>query len=237
MPHPISVEQIARVRAAVRRHGERSADRQAELERLVTATEVGARQVSAALSRPTTVTRDCVDQLCAALRAQSRRARAAVTLTRHLCIGAREDCLADRRLLSELGEDPAERTPETPYTSRSVLVVDDYEDSRELLSLVLHDAGFTVRTASNGIEAIIAAYEMRPAVIVMDVTMPVLDGIEATRLIRSIDVLRHARVIAYTAQAAPEQPAAQLFTAVMRKPAPVDALVTMVRRYSDPRCR
>lgn len=130
MPHPISVEQIARVRAAVRRHGERSADRQAELERLVTATEVGARQVSAALSRPTTATRDCVDQLCAALRAQSRRARAAVTLTRHLCIGAREDCLADRRLLSELGEDPAERTPETPYTSRSVLVVDDYEDSR-----------------------------------------------------------------------------------------------------------
>jgi len=42
-----------------------------------------------------------------------------------------------------------------------------------------------VRTAANGVEALIAAHEMRPAVIVMDVTMGVLDGIEATRLIKA----------------------------------------------------
>jgi DNA-binding NtrC family response regulator len=64
---------------------------------------------------------------------------------------------------------------------------------------VLQNAGFVVRTASNGLEALIAAFEMRPAVIVMDVTMPVLDGLEATRLIKAADATRHARVIAFTA--------------------------------------
>ena len=81
-----------------------------------------------------------------------------------------------------------------------MLVVDDYHDSREFMSMVLHNAGFIVRTATNGLEAVIAAYEMQPAVIVMDVMMPVLDGVEATRLIKEIDQLRDARVIAYTAR-------------------------------------
>ena len=89
----------------------------------------------------------------------------------------------------------------------AVLVVDDYQDSREFMSMVLHNAGFIVRTATNGLEAVIAAYEMQPAVIVMDMIMPVLDGIEATRLIKAIDELRDARVIAYAAQP-PIDPAA-----------------------------
>jgi CheY-like chemotaxis protein len=41
-----------------------------------------------------------------------------------------------------------------------------------MVALVLRDAGFLVRTAVNGLEALMAAYEMQPAVIVMDMTMP-----------------------------------------------------------------
>ena len=55
-----------------------------------------------------------------------------------------------------------------------MLVVDDYYDVRELAARVLQDAGFVVRTAANGLEGLMAAYEMRPGVILMDVTMPVL---------------------------------------------------------------
>jgi CheY-like chemotaxis protein len=53
-------------------------------------------------------------------------------------------------------------------------MADDYQDLRELLSRVLRDAGFVVRTAANGLEPLILAHETRPSVIVMDVSMPVL---------------------------------------------------------------
>jgi CheY-like chemotaxis protein len=53
-----------------------------------------------------------------------------------------------------------------------VLVVDAAEDARDLLAYVLRDAGFVVRTATNGLDGLTAGYEMQPAVIVMDMTMP-----------------------------------------------------------------
>jgi two-component system, cell cycle response regulator DivK len=111
----------------------------------------------------------------------------------------------------------------------TVLVVDDYGDVRDVLALVLEDAGFVVRTAANGLEALIAAYEMRPGVIVMDVSMPVLDGIEATRLIKAGEATRHARVIAYTANPSfDDSPTRMLFAAVLTKPAtPGDVVATV----------
>jgi two-component system cell cycle response regulator DivK len=91
--------------------------------------------------------------------------------------------------------------------------------------------GFIVRTAANGLDGLIAAYEMRPAVIVMDVTMPVLDGIEATRLIKAAHATRHARVIAYTGEAAFDDTLSQkLFAAVLWKPAPLDAVIATVQQ-------
>jgi CheY-like chemotaxis protein len=95
-------------------------------------------------------------------------------------------------------------------------------------------ARFTVRTASNGLEALLAAYEMRPAVIVMDVTMPVLDGIAATRLIKAIDTTRHAQVIAYTGEAGVDEPPRRtLFAAVLQKPASPSVVLATVRRMAN----
>jgi CheY-like chemotaxis protein len=143
---------------------------------------------------------------------------------------AREHSSATARLVAELG-DRRDRGPGEISLPHSVLVADDHSDSRESLAMVLHNAGFIVRTASNGLEALIAAYEMHPSVIVMDIMMPVLDGIEATRLIKAIEELRHACVIAYTAMPPPASVAsAPFFSEVLRKPSPPDVVIAAVHR-------
>jgi CheY-like chemotaxis protein len=109
--------------------------------------------------------------------------------------------------------------------ANGVLVVDDYSGVREFLAQLLEDAGFVVRTAANGLPALIAAYEMRPRVIVvMDVSMPVLDGIEATRA---------ARVITYTGNPSlDDSPTRTLFAAVLTKPATPGAVLAMVQHVA-----
>ncbi len=99
-----------------------------------------------------------------------------------------------------------------------------------MVAEILREAGFLVRTAVNGLDALIAAYEMKPSVIVMDVTMPVLDGLEATRLIKAAEELREAKVIAYTGNASiPDLLAKRWFVAVVPKPSPPDVVLAAVQ--------
>ena len=154
-----------------------------------------------------------------------------VDAARQLWIGAGEQHVVASRLLTLLEADPCvEAHPDERPRRDAVLVVDDYGAVRESIASVLQSAGFVVRTASNGLEALLTAYEMRPSVIVMDVTMPVLDGIEATRLIKAIDATRHARVIAYTGDGAlDDTPLRTLFAAVVKKPALPSVVLATVR--------
>jgi CheY-like chemotaxis protein len=110
-----------------------------------------------------------------------------------------------------------------------VLVVDDVEDVRDLVALVLRRAGFLVRTAVNGLEGLLTAYEMRPDVIVMDLTMPVLDGLEATRLIKAARTTRASRVIAYTGNSSIPSSLERWFVAIVPKPSPPDVVLAAVQ--------
>jgi len=80
-----------------------------------------------------------------------------------------------------------------------ILVVDDAVDNIVLLSLDLQQQGYRVVTASNGEEAVRVAALANPDLILMDIGMPQLDGLGATRKIRENDALRAIPVIALTA--------------------------------------
>jgi CheY-like chemotaxis protein len=80
-----------------------------------------------------------------------------------------------------------------------ILVVDDSADNVAVISLHLQDLGYRVVTASNGEEAISVATQTLPDLILMDISMPTLDGLAATRRIRESQALRDVPVIAVTA--------------------------------------
>jgi CheY-like chemotaxis protein len=163
------------------------------------------------------------------LSGQLERSAAGAAAAKRLLAGAHQQHAAVCRLLEDLHGGRSART-ESPH---AVLVVDDYGDVRDVLAGILEDAGFLVQTAGNGLEALIAAYEMRPRVIVMDVSMPVLDGIEATRLIKAGETTRDARVIAYTGNPSFEtSPTRTLFAAVLTKPATPAAVLATVQQVA-----
>ena len=81
----------------------------------------------------------------------------------------------------------------------TVLVVDDHEDIRELLSMQLRALGCEVVAAGNGQEAVELAPRVHPDLILMDLSMPVLDGYEATRQLRGRLDMRDVPVVAVSA--------------------------------------
>jgi CheY-like chemotaxis protein len=217
-------EQLPALRHDARLLTERAGDQESQLGAFVAAAERDVRHAEAAVSHAADDLD--VDEVRHLLSEQLERSAMGAAAARRLLAGAHQQHAAARQLAAHLGDDHAAgaRCP------KAVLVVDDYGDIREVVARVLNNAGFVVRTAANGLEALIAAYEMRPGVIVMDVTMPVLDGLEATRLIKACAATRDARVIAYTGNPSfDESPTRRLFAAVLTKPATPDAVLAAVR--------
>ena len=96
-------------------------------------------------------------------------------------------------------ENPPVDNDQSAATKYLILVVDDAADNVAMLSLDLQHQGYRVVTATNGEEAISVASAILPNLILMDISMPQLDGLGATRRIREIDTLKNVPVIAVTA--------------------------------------
>jgi CheY-like chemotaxis protein len=80
-----------------------------------------------------------------------------------------------------------------------VLLVEDFEDTRLFMRLELEELGFIVFEAENGQVAVDTAAREIPDVILMDLTLPLMDGFTATKLIRQNDQLKNVPIIAVTA--------------------------------------
>lgn len=88
-------------------------------------------------------------------------------------------------------------------SSPLVLVVDDFEDNRAMYVEYLEFQGLRVAEAVNGEQAVAKATELLPQVVVMDLSLPVMDGWEATRRIKADPRTASIRVIALTGHAEP----------------------------------
>ena len=80
-----------------------------------------------------------------------------------------------------------------------VLLVEDVEDTRHFMRIELEEQGFIVFEAENGQVAVDTATREKPDVILMDLTLPLMDGFTATKLIRQNNALKNVPIIAITA--------------------------------------
>ena len=92
--------------------------------------------------------------------------------------------------------------PQISDARRTILVVDDFDDTRLLLRTFLERKGFRVVEAENGLEAVSKAHNKDPDLIIMDMQMPYLDGLAATRKIRETKVSGTLPIVAVSAYGA-----------------------------------
>jgi two-component system cell cycle response regulator DivK len=114
-----------------------------------------------------------------------------------------------------------------------VLVVDDYADAREMYAESLLVLGFRVAEASNGVEAVAKARALSPDVILMDLSLPGIDGWEATRQLKADEATRHIPIVAMTGHIpSPDDDRARLAGCdrLLIKPALPDQVVAAVRQ-------
>jgi CheY-like chemotaxis protein len=119
-----------------------------------------------------------------------------------------------------------------PAREPLILVVDDFQDNREMYADFFAYVGYRVAQAADGMEALERAFSLAPDLIVMDLSLPGLDGWEATRRLKSDARTRHIPVIAVTghALAGHSQRAAEAgCDAFVTKPCLPEDLVSRVR--------
>ena len=85
--------------------------------------------------------------------------------------------------------------------TKRILIIEDQEDNRIILRRLLSSAGYELIEAVNGEDGVDLAQSERPDLILMDIQLPVIDGYEATRRIKSIAELKSIPIIAVTSYA------------------------------------
>lgn len=135
--------------------------------------------------------------------------------------------------MSGPGAAEAPRSRRAPEEPALVLVVDDVADGREICAEYLLYRKYRVATAADGLEALAKAYDLVPDVILMDLSLPEVDGWEATRRLKGDERTRHIPIIALTAHAlksAHDEALAAGCDAVVTKPVMPRDLESEVRR-------
>ena len=116
---------------------------------------------------------------------------------------------------------------------KTVLVADDYADTRKLVRFLLENDGYEVVEAADGYEAVKRAVKNRPDLILMDIAMPVMDGIQATQAIRQHYDQTEVPIVAVTAYSDFYTDRAKDVgcNAVVQKPLSIGEIPPLVERF------
>jgi two-component system, cell cycle response regulator DivK len=87
----------------------------------------------------------------------------------------------------------------TARATATILIIEDYSDTRELLSALLRSRGYNIIEAEDGLEGLLKATGMYPDLIIMDLSLPEMDGVEAARRIHSQAKLSHIPILVVSA--------------------------------------
>jgi two-component system cell cycle response regulator DivK len=120
--------------------------------------------------------------------------------------------------------------------SKRILVVEDHEDNRQILRDLLASAGYEMIEAENGEAGVAAAAAHHPDLILMDIQLPILDGYEATRRIKSDPALKSIPIIVVTSYAlSGDEDKARLAgcDAYVAKPYSPRLLLARIREFLD----
>jgi signal transduction histidine kinase/ActR/RegA family two-component response regulator len=120
---------------------------------------------------------------------------------------------------------------------RSILVVEDDDDTRAVLRFMLEAEGAQVETAGSGVEGVAAVRRARPEVVLCDIGLPDIDGMEVARRLRADDALSPTRLIALTGYGQAEdvrQAIAAGFDAHVTKPVNLDQLMALLAARDEP---
>lgn len=120
--------------------------------------------------------------------------------------------------------------------SKKVLVVEDYDDARRLYKQMLEDIGFSVVEATDGYEALEQFHEEHPSLILMDMALPGMDGVAATRRIKDITEQNDVPIIGITAHGSfyNERAKDAGCDAIVSKPIDLKKLTRIISKYLKP---
>lgn len=116
-----------------------------------------------------------------------------------------------------------------------MLVAEDHDDTRLMLKILLERKGYRVVEAGDGREAVEAARRERPDIVLMDVSLPSLDGLSATRLMREWEALSAVPIVCVSGHAAERDQTKALAagcSAYLTKPIDFDRLDDLLRRFA-----
>lgn len=116
------------------------------------------------------------------------------------------------------------------FSKPLVLVVDDYEDARELYVEFLELSGFRVAQARDGAEALELAFELKPDVVLMDLSLPVMDGWEATQRLKADPRTAAIPIVMLTGYALQNESDGLRCESFLLKPCVPEEVIAEVRR-------
>ncbi len=117
---------------------------------------------------------------------------------------------------------------------KKILVVEDNETNMYLITYILRDGGYKVLEAVSGEEGVDLAIKEKPDLIIMDIQLPGIDGIEATKRVRSMQVNKQIPIIALTSHAMigdKEKAIAAGCTSYINKPIELDSFIAEIGNY------